>query len=200
MTGHSAPQATHFGYYILVAVSTLPNTVSFALKEKMFRKERNLDLFVVNSASSLFQLLWWPLMIPLTVVLHQTGNTPLLTFVHDGFECLSGKTPTVSGTHMELDCTPNPYPYLVYIGVNLVFNIFVLLLIKRASALQSFMSMNGILPASVFLFLHKWPLLGRTNIDIYMIMSLTVVMIGLVLYRIATVMKDRQKRKIGGLN
>ena len=30
------------------------------------------------------------------------------------------------------DCSPNPTPYLVYIGLNLTFNIFLLFLLKKA--------------------------------------------------------------------
>jgi len=177
-------------YIFLMAISNLPNAISFTIKELIFKKEKNLELFVVNTMGSLFQLLWWPLMVPITLLLHQTRGLPLMTYVHYGFMCFTGHTPKESSA----DCGPMPYPYIAYISVNVLFNVSLLMLLKRASALQGFMAVKAILPASVFLFLIKWPLIGKNTLTIDNTVSLLIILTGLALYRWASFEKERAEK------
>jgi len=85
-----------------------------------------------------------------------------------------------------------PYPYLVYIAFNLSFNIALLYLLKRASALQGFMAVKAILPVSVFLFLVDWPLIGHSALTLENTVSLIIILTGLVLYRWATFEKEKE--------
>jgi hypothetical protein len=57
----------------------------FRLKELVFKNKKGLDVFIVNSHGSLFQLLWWPVMIPITLIFNQTKGVPLWDYVRDGF-------------------------------------------------------------------------------------------------------------------
>lgn len=114
----------------------------------MFQEHPNLDVFVVSSYASLFQLLLQPVFLPLTLLFNQTGGLPFLDYIRDGFmydhlfftasnsfslfsRCFVGKTPAVSHNN----CTPDPYPYLIYIGINICYNVLLLLITKNASAL-----------------------------------------------------------------
>jgi hypothetical protein len=60
-----------------MSISPLPNAISFVLKELLFSEEKNLDVFIVNSHSSLFQLVLQPVFLPLAFLL-QDPNNPLI--------------------------------------------------------------------------------------------------------------------------
>eukprot|EP01130_Rhizamoeba_saxonica_P016187 TRINITY_DN7435_c0_g1_i1.p1 TRINITY_DN7435_c0_g1~~TRINITY_DN7435_c0_g1_i1.p1 ORF type:complete len:416 (-),score=33.97 TRINITY_DN7435_c0_g1_i1:16-1263(-) len=178
---------TDLGFALLMAASTLPNAISFTLKELVFdlREDDGLDVFIVNTHASLFQLLLQPIFLPLSVLLGVTGTQSLPNYISNGFSCFVGITPIVS----TLPCEYNPYPYLVYICVNLTFNILLLFLVKKASSLLSFMAIKAILPISVVLFYFKLPLLEPTKFSPYTIAGLIIILTGLVLYRITTIIK-----------
>jgi len=171
-----------------MAISTLPNAISFTLKELVFMKKKDLDIFVVNSHTSLFQLVLWPIFVPLTLLFKQTGSQPLLIYVKHGFECFVGMTPD---DHSTQDCSSYPWPYVIYISINLLFNIVLLVLLKRASALLGFMAIKAILPLSVLLFYFKWPLIGPTSLNLFVVGGLIVILFGLGLFRYTTITKKR---------
>jgi drug/metabolite transporter (DMT)-like permease len=177
-----------FSWAILVAMSTLPNAISFTFKELMFREKPGLDIFIVNSHGSLFQLLFQPIFLPITLLFPGVlgPSTNLLNFVHDGFGCFGGTTPHGD----KKTCVNNPYPYLIYAGFNLIFNILLLMVTKDASALLSFMAIKAILPISVILFLVNWPIIGSSAISNYDIIGLIIIIIALGLYRFFTVQKN----------
>eukprot|EP01111_Echinosteliopsis_oligospora_P011426 TRINITY_DN3770_c0_g1_i1.p1 TRINITY_DN3770_c0_g1~~TRINITY_DN3770_c0_g1_i1.p1 ORF type:complete len:417 (+),score=56.80 TRINITY_DN3770_c0_g1_i1:73-1323(+) len=184
-------------YALLMSFSNLPSAISFTIKELIFKREKNLELFVVNSTGSLFQLIWFPAMIPITLLLKQTNGMPLLPYIKNGFLCFAGITPEADQNPLNPNrCHPDPYPYLIYIVFNLGYNIFILLLLKQASALQSFMAIKAVLPISVFLFLIKWPLIGASGIDQFTVYSLIIILIGLGLFRYSTILKERKLKKI----
>jgi drug/metabolite transporter (DMT)-like permease len=176
---------------LLVAVSTLPNAISFTYKEHLFREKPGLDIFIVNSHGSLFQLLFQPIFLPITLIFPGVidPSPNLGSFVTDGFGCFSGHTPVGD----RLTCKDNPWPYLIYACFNLVFNILLLMVTKEASALLSFMAIKAILPISVIMFLAKWPIIGSSPISEYDIIGLVIIIFALVLYRFFTVQKQDYK-------
>jgi len=178
---------------LLVAFSTLPNAISFTYKELLFREKPGLDIFIVNSHGSLFQLLFQPIFLPITLifpgVLGPSSN--LLQFVSDGFGCWVGVTPNLD----KETCKNNPWPYLIYACFNLAFNILLLMVTKEASALYSFMAIKAILPISVILFLANWPIIGSSSISDYDIIGLLIIVLALGLYRFFTVQKNDYKLK-----
>jgi hypothetical protein len=116
-------------------------------------------------------------MIPITVLLGQTGEKPLVDYIRDGFMCFAGQV--VDGN----SCAPMPWPYVVYIVINLAFNITLLILLKRASALQGFMALKAIVPITFLLYFIPLPLLKVSTFNPYMIVGLVVLLIGLAGYR-----------------
>eukprot|EP01129_Flabellula_baltica_P007313 TRINITY_DN2826_c0_g1_i2.p1 TRINITY_DN2826_c0_g1~~TRINITY_DN2826_c0_g1_i2.p1 ORF type:complete len:261 (+),score=34.76 TRINITY_DN2826_c0_g1_i2:79-861(+) len=187
----TAPNQSSIFFALVTAVSTLPNAISFTLKELVFteRKKEGLDLFIVNTHASLFQLVWQPIYLPMAVLLGSTGGRPILEYIRDGFECFIGITP--ASEIIANRCEVDPYPYFIYIAINLSFNIILLLVLKRASALLSFMAIKAILPFSVILFYIKWPLIGVEAFHYETIGGLVLVLIGLVVYRYTTLSKKK---------
>eukprot|EP01121_Diplochlamys_sp_Union-15-3_P005431 TRINITY_DN15760_c0_g1_i1.p1 TRINITY_DN15760_c0_g1~~TRINITY_DN15760_c0_g1_i1.p1 ORF type:complete len:432 (+),score=27.30 TRINITY_DN15760_c0_g1_i1:64-1359(+) len=182
-------KTSSLAFCLVMAISTLPNAISFTLKELVFAKRRDLDIFVVNSHSSLFQLLWWPLFLPITLLFKQTGGQSLGVYIKHGFQCFGGFTP--NDKFLKQDCSSDPWPYFIYITINLLFNIVLLLLLKRASALLGFMAIKAILPLSVLLFYFNWPLIGKTPISSFVVGGLVVILLGLGLFRYTTLTKNK---------
>jgi hypothetical protein len=176
------------GYSTIMFVSTLPNAFSFTLKELVFRKRPKLDIFVVNSNSSLFQLLLWPIFLPLTLLFNQTGGMPFGQYLKDGMMCFVGKYQFPPNS--PYSCSSMPYPFLIYMAFNLGYNISLLLLLKEASALQAFMAVKAVLPVSFLLFYFKWPLISPSPINAFIIVGLITILAGLVIYRISSISKE----------
>jgi hypothetical protein len=189
----SSASSGQIGYSMIMFVSTLPNAFSFTLKELVFKYRPKMDIFVVNSNSSLFQLILWPIFLPLTLLFNQTGGMPFGQYLKDGFQCFIGtyRFPESS----PYNCSSMPYPFLVYMAFNLAYNIALLLLLKQASALQAFMAVKAVLPVSFILFYFKWPLISPSSINIFIIIGLLLVLIGLVFYRLANISKDLRKNQ-----
>eukprot|EP01120_Amphizonella_sp_Union-15-10_P001745 TRINITY_DN11894_c0_g1_i1.p1 TRINITY_DN11894_c0_g1~~TRINITY_DN11894_c0_g1_i1.p1 ORF type:complete len:413 (-),score=20.58 TRINITY_DN11894_c0_g1_i1:17-1255(-) len=189
LAGHGTGQSKLF-FCILMAGSNIPSAISFALKEKIFKMQPDLDVFVVNSLASTFQLVLWPVFVPITLLFDQTHGLPLLKYVEYGFKCfVGGVLPELPGNGNQ-DCSPNPWPYFVYISINLFFNITLLVLLKSSSSLLAFLALTALLPVSVILFYFNWPLLGTTTIDSYAFIGLVMILVALVVYRLASVVKE----------
>jgi len=195
------PQLKHgldldFMYAVVQGSSTLPGAISFTLKELVFQQRKkeakDLDLFIVNSHGSLFQLLFQPLFIPLCVLLGVTDGAPIGKYLIDGLNCFIGNTPDGLKPHT---CDYSLISYLIYIGVNLTYNILLLLLVKQASSLLSFMALKASLPIAVVLFLLPWPIIGPSTPNPFEIVSLFVIIGALVFYRVSTIWKDTYKLK-----
>lgn len=174
-------------YVIMIAASGIPSAISFTIKELIFTKKKDLEIFVVNTAGSLFQLCWWPALMLVAVLFRQTHGHPLGQFLHESFQCFTGHTPADSNA----SCGPMPVPYVIYICNNVVYNVALLVLLKRASALQAFMAVNTVLPVAFFLFLYDWPIIGKEKISWEDGLSLAVILIGIVLYRWALIIAQR---------
>jgi len=138
----------------------------------------------------LFQLIFQPLFIPLCVVLGATNNIPLGTYIADGLSCFVGITPA----GVKNSCDYSTIIYAIYIVVNLTYNILLLLLVKRASSLLSFMALKAVLPIAVVLFIIPWPIIGPSTINDSELLGLVVILVGIVLHRIASYIKDEYKQ------
>jgi len=165
-------------YSLIMGFVALPQAISVTVKELLFRSH-DFDLFVVNSHGSLFQLITFPIYLPLAIIFNQTRGQPLNEYIVNGFNCFVGKTPPGS----KFDCSPDPYPYIIYIGINLVYNLLLLLLVKRASAVLSFMTIQAVLPVSVILFYIPWPLLVAEVYSTWTIVGLVIIIGALGLYQ-----------------
>jgi len=174
-----------------MASSSLPGAIGFALKEKIFeeRKKEGLDIFIVNSHGSFFQLIFQPLFVPICVLLGATKNAPIFDYIRDGFSCFIGNTPP----GQKVPCDYSMVIYFIYILFNLTYNILLLLIVKRASALLSFIALKAIIPVSIILFLIDWPIIHSSEITYAEIIGLVVILAGLVFYRYFTVMKEKYK-------
>jgi len=176
-------------YWALIYfISSLPNAISFTLKEMVFAQYPGdkMDIFVVNSFDSIWQLVFTVGFLPFlglgVVKFDDMGD-----YIHDGFKCLVGMP------HHE--CDGMPWPTVIYISVNLTWNICILLLVKYGGAVLTFIALAVILPLSNLLFMVDWPLIHSEAFNKYNIGSLVVVLLGLFIYRYFSVSKKPQNNE-----
>jgi len=180
-------------YIIIVIVYPVFASVSFVLKELLFRKRTDLDVFIVNSHNSLFQFLLQPLFIPITFLInpHQTSGQSLSVYIKGAFQCFIGQTP--DWLKVSNQCQPDPWPYIIYICINIVFNISILTFVKEASVVVTFLVIRALLPLSVIAFYVDWPLLQATPFSPWHIGGLCIILSALALYRVSTYYKTKHK-------
>jgi len=126
-------------YIILMAISPAPQAISFAVKEHVFSINRDLDVFVLQSFGSIFQLIWTPIFSPLSFVIDMTitQGMPFRSYLMNALVCFGGHA--VSNNMSDMNCSYNPFPYMVYIVFNICFNIGFILVLRKASAVLSYM-------------------------------------------------------------
>lgn len=163
--------------YIL---SCLPNAISFTLKEDVFKDVPTMDIFMVNSMDSIWQLIFELLLFPL-VCIPGFGGIPwndLPAYMTDGAYCYLGMNPTLTD-----DCRGMPWLNILYVVINLSWNISLLLLLKKGGAVLMFIASSVSMPLANLAFAISWPLLPALPLTWENGVSLVVVLAGLVIYR-----------------
>jgi len=187
-------------YIIIMAISPLPSAISSVLKEKLFADYPGLDTIIVNSHSSLFQLLLQPAIVPLIVIVNPKilSGLTLTQYLRNALFCFGGSIPHLLG--MELTnsdhCPAMPWPYVIYISINVFFNISILFLLRSGTALMVSMVTNMILPISVMLFYFNWPLLPKPqSFSFETILGLVIILVGIGAYKWAS--EDKKSKDLG---
>ncbi|CAE8696197.1 unnamed protein product, partial [Polarella glacialis] len=184
-------QSSSPNYALLFALSQVPMSLSMVLKERVFRDyerwataqrllagqgddvdrsssegpRKLLDVFVVCSAASLFQLLAAPLMLPESSQLTNSDQVPLGQWWAEAWSCLGNVRPEglSAETVAELPyiCQGAWQMYLAYAVSNIGLNLSVYFSLLSTSTVVLFVAQKLITPISSFLFLIDWPLIGR---------------------------------------
>ena len=161
----------------------------------LFRKD--LDVFVVNSMDSLFQCIFTFLFLPL-IAIPGFGGVEFSDFpdyINKGAHCLVG----ISLDEKASSCDGMPYATIIYIAVNLVWNISFILLVKQGGAVLSFIAAAVSFPLANLAFILDWPLLPGNGFTIpdgpLDLLALFVVLSGLIIYRVFSIMLQRKKER-----
>jgi hypothetical protein len=150
-----------------------------------------MDIFVVNSIDSLFQFIFTMLYLPL-VAAPGFGAVPFDEFgdyIVQGAHCLRGH---YTGPLKNHSCYGMPTATLIYICVNVSWNISILLLVKKGGAVLTFISLAVSLPIANLAFIWSWPLLPGQGFDMLDVVALVMVMMGLVTYRVFSELQRRR--------
>eukprot|EP00667_Euglena_gracilis_P014233 EG_transcript_14734 len=181
-------------FCLLMAASTIPYAISFTLKEQVFRERPGLHVLVVNFFSSVFQLCFAVMCLPV-VSLPQFGGVPptvLPAYVRLATRCVLGADSLELLAPAELDgvdtlmwtqCHYMPGPLLVYIVTNITMNILVLTVVKHAGAVLNFVLSTVATTLQYFAFVLDWPLLPRAKLAAANYVGFGCAVAGLVLYR-----------------
>lgn len=140
----------------LVMASMAFPALSSVVKEGFFKDAqaklgRNIDIFVVNSYSSLAQATFTLLLLP--VMNHLRGLTlaDLPGYVTAGIRCFAGLDPA---------CPATPLVPLLYVAANLAMNVTLLATLRKSGALVVSLVMSCVVPLTVLAFTFPIPLLG----------------------------------------
>ncbi|MCD9559097.1 hypothetical protein HAX54_016829 [Datura stramonium] len=161
-SGSSAGSLMEVGLFwsLLMIVSFFLQAADTVLKEVIFLdaaqrlKGGSVDMFVVNSYGSAFQAVFVCLLLPFLSKLWGVPFTQLPNYLRDGAACFLN-IGTLSG-----GCDGAPLLPLLFIIVNMGFNVSLLHLLKISSAVVSSLASTVSVPISVFLFTLPLPYLG----------------------------------------
>ncbi|GJP41632.1 hypothetical protein CLOM_g1276 [Closterium sp. NIES-68] len=172
---------------LLFMLSAAFPAASSIIKESVFRdsakklKGRSLDIFVVNTFGSSFQALFVLLLLPLISSLG--FNIPLSqlpAYIREGSACFLNFNQGIAA------CKGAPLLPLLYVAANLAFNISMLALLKKSSAVVASLAMTLTVPLTVLAFTLPLPLLGQPQpLGGGFIVGALVLLVGLAAYNLA---------------
>ncbi|XP_040994647.1 protein CLT1, chloroplastic-like [Juglans microcarpa x Juglans regia] len=157
--GQSLKEAGIF-WNLLMIVSFLFQAADTVLKEVIFLdaardlKGGSVDLFVINSYGSAFQAFFIFLLLPFLSKLWGIPFSQLPNYLKDGAACFLNIGTLSSG------CEGAPLLPLLFVAVNMGFNISLLYLLKISSAVVSCLASTFSVPIAVYVFTLPLPYLG----------------------------------------
>ncbi|WMV56576.1 hypothetical protein MTR67_049961 [Solanum verrucosum] len=184
-SGSSAGSLMDGGVFwsLLMIVSFLLQAADTVLKEVIFLdaakrlKGGTVDLFVVNSFGSAYQAVFICLLLPFLSKLWGVPFTQLPNYLRDGAACFLNIGTLSSG------CAGAPLLPLLFIIVNMGYNISLLHLLKISSAVLSCLASTVSVPISVFLFTLPLPYLGvASSLPPGFISGAIILVIGMLVY------------------
>ncbi|KAH9790248.1 CRT-like domain-containing protein [Citrus sinensis] len=179
--GHSLKGAGIF-WSLLMIVSFLLQAADTVLKEVIFldaaqRLKGGVDLFVVNSYGSAFQALFICLLLPFLSKLWGIPFSQLPIYLRDGAACFLNLGTLSSG------CDGAPLLPLLFVLVNMGFNISLLHLLKISSAIVSSLASTFSVPISVYVFTLPLPYLGvASSLPTGFVAGAVILVMGLLIY------------------
>ncbi|KAF3447267.1 hypothetical protein FNV43_RR12447 [Rhamnella rubrinervis] len=140
-------------------------------------KDKSLDIFVVNSFGSGFQALFVLLLLPFLSNLRGIPFAQLPSYLKSGAGCFLNIGTNSPG------CNGAPLLPLLYIVINLIFNISVLNLVKVSSAVVTSLAVMLSVPISIFVLSRPLPYLPEGAIlSPFFLFGSVMLMLGLILY------------------
>ncbi|XP_027331034.1 protein CLT1, chloroplastic [Abrus precatorius] len=168
---------------LLMIVSFLLQAADTVLKELIFLdstrklKGGSMDLFVVNSYGSAFQALFICLLLPFLSKLWGIPFSQLPNYLKDGAACFLNVGALSSG------CDGAPLLPVLFIIVNIGFNIALLHLLKISSAVVSCLASTFSVPISIYVFTMPLPYLGvASSLPTGFLAGAIILIIGLLIY------------------
>ncbi|GLJ12522.1 hypothetical protein SUGI_0192670 [Cryptomeria japonica] len=187
-------QQTGFVWPLLMIVSFLFQAGDTILKEIIFLdaakqlKGGSVDLFVINSFGSGFQALFILLLLPFLSRLWGVPFAQLPGYLRDGAACF------VNAGSLAKGCEGAPLLPLLFILVNMGFNISLLHLLKISSAVVSSLAATFSVPLSIFMFTLPLPYIGvDSSLPPGFLMGAAVLVIGLFVYNLSNHTKEATK-------
>jgi hypothetical protein len=164
------------GSFLFQAADTILKEMIF-LDASQRLKGGSVDLFVVNSFGSAFQALFICLLLPFLSKLWGIPFHQLPNYLMDGAACFLNMGSLSKG------CDGAPLLPVLFIIVNMCFNISLLHLLKISSAVVSCLASTFSVPISVLLFTLPLPYLGAaSSLPPGFVAGAVVLIIGLFIY------------------
>uniref|UniRef100_A0A0E0FCH3 EamA domain-containing protein n=1 Tax=Oryza meridionalis TaxID=40149 RepID=A0A0E0FCH3_9ORYZ len=151
-------------------------------------KGRRPDIFVVNSFGSGFQALFVFLLLPLLSNLKGIKFAELPAYLNGGAECFLNVDDSL------IDCGGAPFLPLLFILVNMAFNIALLNLVKMSSALVASLTATSAVPISIYILSLPLPYIPHgAELSSSFILGGVVLLMGLIIYNLPQSSKKQSK-------
>ncbi|XP_021642411.2 protein CLT2, chloroplastic isoform X1 [Hevea brasiliensis] len=148
-------------------------------------KGKSLDIFVVNSFGSGFQALFVLLLLPLLSNLKGIPFAQLPSYMKSGAGCLVNIGRNIPG------CNGAPLLPLLYVTMNMAFNVSLLNLVKISSAVVASLAVMLSVPISIYVLSLPLPYLPEgASLSPFFLLGSTILVLGLVLYNVARPVKQ----------
>ncbi|KAM3272831.1 hypothetical protein ACQJBY_042731 [Aegilops geniculata] len=176
---------------LLMVISSAFQAGASILKESVFvdgakrLKGKRPDIFVVNSFGSGFQALFVFLLLPLLSNLRGVKLAELSGHLNGGAECFLnvGESP--------IDCGGAPFLPLLFIFINMAFNISLLNLVKMSSAVVASLTATSAVPISIYILSLPLPYIPQgAELSASFILGGMVLLTGLILYNLPQSSKE----------
>ncbi|XP_062208118.1 protein CLT1, chloroplastic-like isoform X1 [Phragmites australis] len=151
-TGILWPLLMIISFFLQAADTVLKEIIFIDAAKKL--KGGSVDLFVVNSYGSAYQALFMCLLLPFLSKLWGVPFHLLPTYIKDGAACFLNMGSLSSG------CEGAPLLPLLFVLVNMGFNISLLHLLKISSAVVSSLASTFSVPLSIYAFTLPLPYIG----------------------------------------
>ncbi|BAD88271.1 hypothetical protein [Oryza sativa Japonica Group] len=151
-TGILWPLLMIISFFLQAADTVLKEIIFLNAAKKL--KGGSVDLFVVNSYGSAYQALFMCLLLPFLSKLWGVPFHQLPTYIRDGTACFLNMGSLSSG------CEGAPLLPLLFVLVNMGFNISLLHLLKISSAVVSSLASTFSVPLSIYAFTLPLPYIG----------------------------------------
>ncbi|KAF3452292.1 hypothetical protein FNV43_RR02725 [Rhamnella rubrinervis] len=181
--GHSLKEAGIFWSLLMItsflfqAADTILKEVIFLDAARQLKKGSSVDIFVVNSFGSAFQALFIFILLPFLSKLWGIPFAQLPTYLRDGAACFLNMGTLSNG------CDGAPLLPLLFVIVNMGFNISLLHLLKISSAVVSSLASTLTVPISVYLFTLPLPYLGvASTLPTGFLAGAIILVMGLLVY------------------
>lgn len=164
-----------FSFFLQAADTILKEVIFLDASERL--KGGSVDLFVVNSFGSAYQALFICLLLPFLSKLWGIPFYQLPSYLKDGAACFLNINTLSTG------CNGAPLLPVLFIIVNMGYNISLLYLLKISSAVVSCLASTVSVPLSVFIFTLPLPYLGAgTALPPGFVAGAVVLVLGLCFY------------------
>lgn len=160
---------------IVLVLSCIPSVVSSAYKERFLNSNRTVNLMYVNFWVSVFQFVFvFPMLLTIPIL---TGNS-IRFAISRGFPCLFG----VDSNNNSNKCRTGLIYVNLYIVFNFVYNIYLILVLKKESNSILWLASTLIIPFSqIVLWIPGIP--RHSRFSVFDLLGLFVIVFGMVVYR-----------------
>eukprot|EP00698_Gefionella_okellyi_P023262 TRINITY_DN7889_c0_g1_i1.p1 TRINITY_DN7889_c0_g1~~TRINITY_DN7889_c0_g1_i1.p1 ORF type:complete len:443 (+),score=75.19 TRINITY_DN7889_c0_g1_i1:117-1331(+) len=197
LTQPNSGSNTALGNILLISAG-IPAAIAAVLKEVSFKRQQ-MDLYYLNAWESMFQFLFSLILTPLMAVIPPVAVplNAIPTNIVFGFKCMVGYNSLPGDA-----CEGAWLQVLLFVIFDILFNVFLLLVVKNGSAALMFACNTISLPLGDLFFTLPF-IVGAFAMPLnkFDLIGLGVILIGLIVYRIrAEDMTDRSVLVIGGLS
>jgi len=193
-------------YDLIFFLATIPTAMSGVYKEIAFRETEDMVVWYLNGWVSFFQFLFGLTYAPLAAKMsdlpikqipsnlydglqcwlfgHNTITTGCLAFSPCGTEGLLPCCDSCDGSLPYISAVPALWALIMYMGANILFNVFLVLVIKYGSAALMYIASTLVLPlGSISFTIHAFLGHNTQKFTVYSGAGLGVVLFGLIIYR-----------------